>query len=118
MSLAAVAVRRKRRRRADSLTDTVVTPAGLVRLEKGTSIELKSKEHFFDYERDWRCKTPAGVRAYSAAVSSERRSVGAGTAVNASATSQQGFSPRSTLMTRRGSIFSRQVRKAVSDLDC
>ena len=43
MSLAAVAVRRKRRRRADSLTDTVVTPAGLVRLEKGTSIELKSK---------------------------------------------------------------------------
>ena len=116
MSLAAVAVRRKRRRRADSLTDTVVTPAGLVRLEKGTSIELKSKEHFFDYERDWRCKTPAGVRAYSAAVSSERRSVGGGT--GASAPAPQSFSPRSTLMNRRGSIFSRQVRKAVSDLDC
>ena len=51
MSLAAVALRSKRRKQRDSLGEQIITPHGVVRFASGREFELRSREEFYAVQR-------------------------------------------------------------------
>lgn len=58
MSLAAVALRSKRRKQRDSIGEQIITPHGLVRFSSGSEFDLKSKEEFYAVQRRKSSKEP------------------------------------------------------------